>query len=113
MKVILCYGDSNTWGYDPVSQERLPRQVRWTGVLAQELGAGYYAIEEGLSGRMTVWQDPVEGLHKNGRTYLTPCLVSHQPIDLDGIHFEASQQTRLGKALAGCIQEIFGEMREI
>ena len=39
-------------------------------------------IEEGLSGRTTVWDDPVEGLHKNGRNYLLPCLESHQPIDL-------------------------------
>src|SRR3990172_7397939 len=82
MKAILCYGDSNTWGYDPTTQDRFPRQVRWTGVLAQELGPEYYVIEEGLSGRTTVWDDPVEGLHKNGRTYLLPCLESHQPIDL-------------------------------
>jgi lysophospholipase L1-like esterase len=82
MRAILCYGDSNTWGYDPESGGRFPRAVRWTGVLAQELGRGYAVIEEGLCGRTTVWDDPVEGLHKNGRTYLTPCLESHQPIDL-------------------------------
>jgi lysophospholipase L1-like esterase len=82
MKVILCYGDSNTWGFDPATQERFPPEVRWTGVLAGELGPGFRVIEEGLSGRTTVWDDPVEGLHKNGRTYLLPCLESHQPIDL-------------------------------
>jgi lysophospholipase L1-like esterase len=82
MKVILCYGDSNTWGFDPATQERFPPDVRWTGVLANELGEGYRVIEEGLGGRTTVWDDPVEGLHKNGRAYLLPCLESHQPIDL-------------------------------
>ena len=82
MKVILCYGDSNTWGYDPLTQERFSPQVRWTGVLARQLGDGYRVIEEGLSGRTTVWDDPVEGLHKNGKSYLLPCLESHQPIDL-------------------------------
>ncbi len=54
MKTIVCYGDSNMRGYDPVSQDQLPITLRWTGVLAQELGTGYRVIEEGLGGRMTV-----------------------------------------------------------
>jgi lysophospholipase L1-like esterase len=82
MKTILCYGDSNTWGYDPITKERLKPDERWTGVRADELGAGYHVIEEGLCGRTTVWDDPVEGGHKNGKIYLLPCLESHQPIDL-------------------------------
>jgi lysophospholipase L1-like esterase len=39
-------------------------------------------IEEGLPGRTTVWDDAIEGAHKNGKTYLLPCLESHDPIDL-------------------------------
>jgi len=81
MKTILCYGDSNTWGYDPVTQDRFPVEERWPGVLAHELGAGYRVVEEGLGGRTTVWDDPIEG-YKNGREYLIPCLESHKPIDL-------------------------------
>ena len=30
---ILCFGDSNTWGYDPATQTRFPNNIRWTGVL--------------------------------------------------------------------------------
>jgi lysophospholipase L1-like esterase len=81
MKMILCYGDSNTWGYDPETGERFPPDVRWTGVLDAELGDGYSVIEEGLNGRTTVRDDPVEE-HKNGRDYLRPCLASHRPLDL-------------------------------
>jgi len=81
MKKILCYGDSNTRGYIPGSGERFPRDVRWTGVLRDELGDGYEVIEEGLDGRTTVWDDPIEG-HKNGINYLIPCLESHKPMDL-------------------------------
>jgi lysophospholipase L1-like esterase len=81
MKTILCYGDSNTWGYDPVTQDRFPVEERWPGVLAQELGVGYRVVEEGLGGRTTVWDDPIEG-YKNGREYLIPCLETHKPIDL-------------------------------
>ncbi len=81
MKTILCYGDSNTWGYDPATQTRFPRDIRWPGVLRSELGEGYIVIEEGLNGRTTVWDDPIE-LDKNGATYLRPCIQTHKPFDL-------------------------------
>ena len=81
MKTILCYGDSNTWGYDPVRQDRFARDERWPGVLRQELDEEYLVIEEGLGGRTTVWDDPIEG-YKNGKEYLIPCLETHRPLDL-------------------------------
>ena len=81
MKTVLCYGDSNTWGYRADNAERFSKDVRWTGVLSAQLGSGFAVIEEGLNGRTTVFDDPIEG-HKNGETYLTPCLDSHAPIDL-------------------------------
>lgn len=81
MKRILCYGDSNTWGYDPVTRDRFDVDTRWTRVLGQALGRDYEVIEEGLCGRTTVWDDPIEG-YKNGRTYLPPCLETHRPLDL-------------------------------
>lgn len=78
---VLCFGDSNTWGYDPASGTRFPPEVRWTGVLAHALGDGYRIIEEGLNGRTTRWDDPIE-LGRNGLTYLAPCLESHLPLDM-------------------------------
>jgi lysophospholipase L1-like esterase len=81
MKTILCYGDSNTWGYNPATAERFDRLERWAGVLRQALGEGYLVIEEGLNGRTTVWDDPIEG-YKNGKSYLIPCLETHRPLDL-------------------------------
>lgn len=79
---ILCYGDSNTWGFNPAEPfTRLPHDVRWTGVLRTLLGEGFEVIEEGLNGRTTVWDDPF-GEHKNGRVYLPPCLESHSELDL-------------------------------
>ena len=82
MKTILCYGDSNTWGYNPDGTGRYPKHVRWTGVLQKELGEGYDVIPEGLNGRTTVWNDPVRGEYRNGKAYLLPCLHTHKPIDL-------------------------------
>jgi lysophospholipase L1-like esterase len=86
MKTIVCFGDSNTWGCPPLaSLENITRygpDVRWGSVLRSTLGDGYWVVEEGLNGRTTVWNDPVEGEYKNGKSYLTACLDSHSPIDL-------------------------------
>jgi lysophospholipase L1-like esterase len=81
MKTVLCYGDSNTWGYEPASGDRFSEDVRWTGVLTRELGSEFRVIEEGLNARTTVREDPVEE-YKNGKDYLRPCLESHRPLDV-------------------------------
>jgi lysophospholipase L1-like esterase len=81
MKTIVCFGDSNTWGFDPAIRGRLPSDQRWTGVLQSTLGSGYRVIEEGLNGRTTTVDDPIYP-HRNGRDYLPPCLESHAPFDL-------------------------------
>lgn len=78
---VLCYGDSNTWGYDPATRTRFAPDVRWTGVMARELGSGYRVVEEGLNGRTTRWDDPMEP-GRNGLTYLPPCLETHRPLDV-------------------------------
>jgi lysophospholipase L1-like esterase len=79
---ILCYGDSNTWGADPaVLGRRFPPHQRWPGALAAALGPDYHIIPEGMSGRTTTLDDPLEP-GANGRDYLLPCLKSHKPLDL-------------------------------
>ena len=82
MKTVLCFGDSNTWGYVPGSEgERWPREVRWPMRLQAALGDEWDVIAEGLNGRTATVDSPVaEG--RNGLTYLMPCLHSHMPIDL-------------------------------
>lgn len=82
MKTILCYGDSNTWGYKPDGTGRYPKHLRWTSILQKELGDDYDIISEGLNGRTTVWNDPVRGEYRNGKKYLLPCLHTHKPLDL-------------------------------
>jgi lysophospholipase L1-like esterase len=84
MRTVLCFGDSNTHGQMPGGSplDRYAYDQRWPGVLQRELGAAWRVIEEGLSGRTTVHDDPIEGALKNGRTYLRPCIMSHAPLDL-------------------------------
>ena len=80
-KTILCYGDSNTWGWDPRTDKRLELDKRWPGILRTALGNRCWVIEEGLCGRTTASDDPMSA-YRNGRNYLIPCLQSHEPLDL-------------------------------
>ena len=87
MPAILCFGDSNTWGYDPVSTQhspvpvRHPASVRWTGVMATALGPEYEVTGAGQNGRTTVFEDPLFP-GRNGRTALPVFLETHKPLDL-------------------------------
>lgn len=58
MKKILCYGDSNTFGYIPVSGERYDENTRWTGILQSILGKDYAIIEEGMCDRTGFVNNP-------------------------------------------------------
>lgn len=80
-KNIMCFGDSNTYGESPEGKGRYPRHERWTGILQDRLGPDYCIIEEGLNGRTSVFEDPVEG-DKCGLRQLPPILASHTPLDL-------------------------------
>lgn len=75
---ILCIGDSNTWGYDPVDGFR--HKNRWTRVLAS-LMPEHEIIEEGLNGRTILSIDPYmpeRCLIQN----LKLILMSHKPVDM-------------------------------
>ena len=81
MRRILCFGDSNTWGYVAGTGERYAHDVRWTGVVQRELGGDYTVIEEGLNGRTSVYDHP-RALARKGIDDLLPCLLSQKPLDL-------------------------------
>ena len=80
-KRILCFGDSNTWGY-MVTGGRFPEEVRWPTRLGALLGEDYAVAEEGFNGRTCVFDDPIEGGYKSGLSYLPPCVMTHSPLDL-------------------------------
>ena len=80
MKNILCFGDSNTWGYSPQDGNRFPPDIRWTGVLQKSLGADYRIIEEGLNGRTTFINEDERPL-RSGSDILQIILESHRPLD--------------------------------
>ena len=81
MKTVLCFGDSNTWGYEPLVARRYPADVRWTGVLQNSLGDGFRVIEEGLNGRTNVTNEAERPI-RSGLDVLPVILESHRPLDL-------------------------------
>ena len=81
MRTVLCFGDSNTWGFDPETDGRRPWDRCWPGFLQQRLGPGYRVVEEGLNGRTSCFEDPL-CRDRNGRAMLGPLLESHSPVDM-------------------------------
>jgi len=81
-KRIICFGDSNTWGYDPLTGERYDENTRWPMVLQKMLGDGYQIIEEGQNGRTIANADPWEWGNKCGMDYIVPMVESHYPFDI-------------------------------
>ena len=78
---ILCFGDSNTYGYRPDGSGRFDADTRWTGLLQKKLGTNDRIIEEGLCGRTTVFSDELrEG--RRGLDTIGILLESHAPVDL-------------------------------
>lgn len=80
MKHILCYGDSNTWGYTPCTGCRYDEHTRWTGRLQQLLGPEWRVHEAGLNARTSIYDDPNKP-YLNGREMLRGVLVSEKPLD--------------------------------
>ena len=81
MKEILCFGDSNTHGFIPCIGRRYPREVRWSGRLEGLLGEGFHVVEEGMDGRTTAFEDPLQPW-RSGLGYIVGCVRSHAPLDL-------------------------------
>ena len=107
-KHIVCLGDSNTHGYcaDPADcadgDIRFNESERWTRRLQAMLGEEYLVVEEGLSGRTTCFDDPIhEGL--SALPYITPCLKSHEFVDLLVIMLGTNDVKERFAASAACV----------
>jgi lysophospholipase L1-like esterase len=83
MKTILCFGDSLTYGSNPVPPgERHAYEDRWPGALEAKLGGQARVIAEGLGGRTTVHDDWFTSADRNGARVLPTLLHSHAPLDM-------------------------------
>lgn len=82
MKTLLAFGDSLTWGADPETGLRHPRQYRWPEVLKVELGLPVDVLSDGLGGRTTCYDDHTGPACRNGARALSVALAAHMPLDL-------------------------------
>ncbi len=78
---IVCYGDSNTWGYDPETKRRHADHVRWTSRLQDLLGDGYQVVECGINGRTAAHDEPFRHC-RNGAKGIGYSLLESSPLDL-------------------------------
>lgn len=81
MKKILCFGDSNTYGYIPGGLGRFSETERWSGILQQILGCGYEILEQGMNNRNGFFENP-ENIKLCGVKYLPLYLKNHIDIDI-------------------------------
>ena len=109
MKNILCFGDSNTWGYDfttydPAlgSGQRLPFDERWPGIVQNMLGADYRIIEDALNARTNMVEDPYFP-HRLGLASLETALDAHAPLDLVIIQMGVNELKHMFNLTAGMI----------
>mgnify|MGYP003623597403 CR=1 FL=1 len=116
MKNILCFGDSNTFGFDPenkgLTDMRFEREERWTGILQAGLGENCYGLEEGLGGRTTSFEEPITPGRK-GADFLLPCIHSHQPLDLVILMLGTNDVKTIFPATAEDIGRGMGKLVEI
>ncbi|TCU13123.1 SGNH/GDSL hydrolase family protein [Rhizobium sullae] len=103
-KTVLCYGDSLTWGYDPMSLARHAYEDRWPSVLQAALGGAAHVIPEGLNGRTTAFDDHLADCDRNGARVLPTILQTHAPLDLVIILLGTNDMKSVvaGSAFAAC-----------
>ncbi|MDD6882536.1 MAG: SGNH/GDSL hydrolase family protein [Eubacteriales bacterium] len=113
-KTIVCFGDSNTYGYCPSDGGRYDESIRWPGRLAELLGPEYRVIEEGFNGRTICFDDPVEGGFKSGLTYMPPCVMSHCPVDLTVVMLGTNDtKSRFGMSAMAIAQAMMHFLRQL
>lgn len=81
LKNIMCFGDSNTYGFMAGIGDRFNENTRWTRLLQKHLGLEYYVIEEGLNGRTTIYDDE-DMKNVNGSRHLEVSIGTNRPLDL-------------------------------
>ena len=120
MKYVLCYGDSNTWGYNPNGLHiRYSKKIRYSMVLQELLGDSFTVFEEGQCAR-TIFNDDYEyhGGNFNGSKHFLECFKSHMPVDyaviMLGSNDMKDQFTCDSKEAAQKLKEIYvDKVREI
>ena len=111
---ILCFGDSNTYGFIPDGSGRYDEDIRWTGLLQKRLGNNYNIIEEGLCGRTTVFHDELRS-GRRGVDLIGTVVETHYPVDVLVVMLGTNDcKTRYGASagtIAKGVEEVINKAR--
>lgn len=69
MKKVLCFGDSNTFGFIPKTAQRYDENSRWSGILKKLAKDKFNVIEHGCNNRTCFAENPA-GIEFCGYKYL-------------------------------------------
>ncbi|MBR1908710.1 hypothetical protein IJ818_07220 [bacterium] len=69
MKTILCYGDSNTFGFNPLDGSQYDEEARWSGILSENLSSIAKVIVDGLNNRTGFVNNPDGFLYSTQRHF--------------------------------------------
>ena len=81
MKYIVCYGDSNTFGYSPKDGSRFDKNTRWTSVLQKNLESEYKVINEGMCDRTGFVNNP-KGFLFSASKHFPKYIIESENIDV-------------------------------
>ena len=81
MKKILCYGDSNTFGYNPTDGSRFDNTIRWTALLQNNLGSDFEVINEGVCDRCG-FVDNDKGFLFSAQRHFSKMIAKTKDIDI-------------------------------
>lgn len=81
MKKVLVYGDSNVWGDNFLTGERIPDDKQWVKILQNKLKNEYIFFQEGLPGRIAGSEEQ-EKKYKNGKDNFISTFRTVAPVDI-------------------------------
>ena len=80
MKKVFVYGDSNVWGDNFLTGERIPDSQQWVNIVQKNLPS-YRFLQEGLPGRLA-GNDEKEKTYKNGKDTFVSTFRTNAPVDV-------------------------------
>ncbi len=78
MDRILCFGDSNTFGFNPKDGSRYNINERWSGILKENVKKSYELIEAGCNNRTGFYNNP-SGNEQSGLKVFPDYLKKYNP----------------------------------
>jgi len=80
VKKILIYGDSNTWGDNFLTGERIPEEKQWVNIVRTKYENKYQFFQEGLPGRIAGNEETIK-TYKNGKDTFISTFRTNAPVD--------------------------------